>query len=113
MIKTHQKRITSIQIVWAAVAILLIIGIIFVYSASSVLALTYYGSAHYFLKKHLIGIALGLITALCIQWIPIRLLQQGAPYFFWGALLLTAATLFPHISHFIHGSRRWLAIGSF
>ena len=98
---------------WAAVAILLIIGVIFVYSASSVLALTYYGSAHYFLKKHLIGIALGLITALCIQWVPIRLLQKSAPYLFFGALCLTIATLFPQISYLIHGSRRWLAIGGF
>lgn len=113
MLSAHKKRIQTVHIFLGTVLILLIIGIIAVYSASSVLALTHYGSAHYFLKKHIIGLILGLCCALALQYIPIKTLKSAAPSLFWGALCITAATLLPHWSHLIHGSRRWLAIGSF
>jgi len=113
MIKYHKERRSLLNIIWCVVGILLITGVIFVYSASSVLALAQYGSAHYFLKKHLLGLFLGLLTAWCIQWIPIKMIQKYAPLFFWFTLLLTAATLLPACSYLIHGSRRWLTIVAF
>ena len=113
MIATHKERIRTAQMLIGTVIILLIIGVICVYSASSVFALTHYGSAHYVVQKQCIGLLLGLLVACGIQKIDIKIIKKIAPYLFWGSLLLTAATLFPSISHLIHGSRRWLAIGSF
>jgi cell division protein FtsW len=113
MMITHKERMKTVQLLLGTVAILLIIGIICVYSASSVLALTHYGSAHYFLVKQLVGLLLGISIAIGMQKMEINTVKAAAPYLFWGSLLLTAATLLPSISHLIHGSRRWLAIAGF
>jgi cell division protein FtsW len=113
MIVTHKERIRTVQMLLGTVIILLIIGIICVYSASSVFSLAQYGSAHYVVQKQCIGLVLGLLVTLGIQKVPIKIIKLAAPYLFWGSLILTAATLFPSISYLIHGSRRWLAIGGF
>lgn len=113
MIIAHKERDKTVRILLGTVGILLIMGIICVYSASSVLAMTHYGYAHYFVKKQCIGLILGILLALGIQKVPIKTVKAAAPYLFWGSLLLTAATLLPSISYLIHGSRRWLAIGGF
>lgn len=113
MIATHKERVRITQILMGTVSILIILGIICVYSASSVLALTHYGSAHYFVVKQLIGLLLGISIALGIQKLDIKTIKTAAPYLFWVSLVLTAATLLPSISHLIHGSRRWLAIAGF
>ncbi len=113
MITSHKERIRTLHILLGTVAILLTIGMICIYSASSVLALTHYGYAHYFIRKQCVGLVLGLLMAISLQKISIKQLKIAAPYLFWGSLLLTAATLLPSISHLIHGSRRWLAIAGF
>lgn len=41
---------------------------------------------------------------------PINLIKKLVPFIFFGALILTALTLFPSLSQQIHGSRRWLSI---
>lgn len=113
MIATHKERIKITHILVGTVSILIIVGIICVYSASSVLALTHYGSAHYFVVKQVVGLVLGIGIALAIQKVEIKTIKAAAPYLFWGSLIVTAATLLPSISHLIHGSRRWLAIAGF
>lgn len=90
--------------------LLLIIGIIFVYSASSAFALETLHDSQFFFKRHLFGIFLGLIT-LCITSIfPIILIKQYINLIFIASLFVTAATLFPTYGIKIHGSSRWLNI---
>lgn len=89
-------------------SILILIGFIFVYSASSVYALETCGSATYFLNKQFIGLILGLIGFFLIQYIPTKSMAHLSPYYFFGSLLLTALTIFPSITQQIHGSSRWI-----
>ncbi|MCL5875109.1 MAG: putative lipid II flippase FtsW [Candidatus Dependentiae bacterium] len=93
--------------------ILIAIGLLFIYSASSVLACEKYGNSSYFLKKQLIGLGLGLIALIVARYFPLQLLIKISPFTFIASLLLTALTLIPSFAHHIHGSSRWLAFGRF
>ncbi len=92
------------------VAILLLIGLIFVYSASSVFALEKFDSPYYFLKKQLVGIAIGMIGVIAFQCINIRTLKLASPLLFLLSLIATALTLVPQFSVRLHGASRWLSV---
>ncbi len=113
MIAQRYQLENYVKILIGITITLLIIGLIFIYSASSVFALEQQGSAYYFLKKQIIGLFLGTLGALFCYTIPLKLLKQLTPLFFWGSWLLTLGTLIPGISRTIHGSSRWLSIGGF
>jgi cell division protein FtsW len=113
MIAQRYQLENQIKVFIVITITLLIIGLIFIYSSSSVFALEQQGSAYYFLKKQIVGLALGTIGALFCYCIPVKVLKQCTPLFFWGSWLLTLGTLIPGISRTIHGSSRWLSLGGF
>lgn len=92
---------------------LLICGLIFVYSASSIYALERLGYAHYYAQRHLYGLIIGTFCFLFMLQMPYEFIKQMTPYGFLSTLLLTALTKIPMFSRTIHGSSRWLHIGSF
>lgn len=93
------------------VSLLILIGLIFIYSSSSVFALEKYGSADYFVKKQFSGLILGLIACYLCSRMPLRILSKYAFVFFLVTFCITALTLIPPFSVSIHGSQRWLHIG--
>lgn len=113
MFHDQKKLHSDLNLFLSIILSLLIIGLLFIYSSSSIFALAKYGSANYFVKKQLIGVALGLIGILIGRILPLNSIKKLSPYFFGSSLLLTALTLFPHFSDKIHGSRRWLNICGF
>jgi len=111
---TNKKTITGLlHCIISCVILLCIIGLIFVYSSSSIYALERFGSASYFAKKHMIGLMLGLIGVSVLQVIPLQTIKRATPLSFGIALLLTFCTLIPRLSHKIHGSQRWLSLAGF
>lgn len=103
----------DLSILLGIVATLVIIGLLFVYSSSSVYAAHQTGSAHYFLQKQLIGVLLGLFAFFIARKLSLEFMYTLTPLFFFGSWFLTCLTLIPHITHHIHGSSRWLAWGGF
>lgn len=112
-LQTNTKLRSHFIIFTSIVTTLIIIGSIFIYSASSVFALETFGSSHYFVKKQLIGIVVGLIGLIIARSIPLQYIQRCSPLFFISSLLLTALTLFSQFSRHIHGSSRWLSVAGF
>jgi cell division protein FtsW len=95
------------------IATLILIGLLFVYSSSSVYALETFGTSFFFIKRQLIGLSIGFI-ALCIgTTLPLNLIKKTAPLLFLGSLFLVICTLIPLFSRTIHGSSRWLSIAGF
>lgn len=111
MLKKYQHTRTAAYIFFASVIALCIIGTIFIYSASSVFALQRFGSPLYYVKRHILGLLLGIIAFASMRCIPIQTIRRIAPLVFVGALLLTLGTLIPGLSVNVHGSSRWLHIG--
>ena len=114
MIKSKKFNIkTDLNIFLFTIIALIIIGIVFIYSSSSVYALEKLGSAHYFVKKQIIGLIIGFIGLIAAFLFPLKIIKKLTPYIFWSTLLLTVGTLVKGISQNIHGSSRWLKIFGF
>ena len=110
MIHTRYQLQRTIKILLGVITSLTIIGLIFIYSSSSVFALEQQGSAYYFFKKQLVGMLLGTIGALICYCIPFHILKKYSSLFFASSWLLTLGTLIPGLSRTIHGSSRWLTL---
>jgi len=95
--------------------ILLGIGVVMVYSSSSVLASRYHENSAFFLVKQGISAFLGLVLMLVTMRINYHIYKN--PAFIYTAILITGILLvlvfFPYISKEINGSRRWLNFGYF
>ena len=110
----EQKKLhTDLKIFLGIVITLITIGLLFVYSASSVYALEKYGSAHYFVKKQIIGLLLGIIGLIFFRYVPLFLIKKCSPLIFFGSLGITALTMVPALTQHINGSSRWLHLYGF
>lgn len=92
-----------------AVAVLLVIGLIEVYSASSHTAAWQHNDPHYFFKSHLFRLLLGGLAMALVMHAPVRLLFKFADAAFVASVVLLVCVLVWGVP--IHGSRRWLRIG--
>ena len=110
MILKRKKLKTDLSFFLGIVCILLVIGLVFIYSASSVFAVEKLGTAHYFFRKQIIGLIIGLGAALAIQCIPLSFIKKSSPVFLLVSLVLTALTVTSSLGHHIHGSARWLSL---
>ena len=109
----EKKLKYDLQFFFLIVLCLTTLGLIFIYSSSSVYALEKFGSSDFFLKKQFLFLAPALVGFLFFAIIPIHILKRYAPFLFIGSLCLTALTLFPFIGTKLHGSSRWIYGASF
>jgi cell division protein FtsW len=91
-----------------AVAFLLTLGLVMVFSASSVTAYTYYHDNAYYLKHQLAYVAVGLIISYAVYRVDYRKLKRLAPSAVVIAMILLLLTLIPHVGFATGGARRWL-----
>lgn len=93
------------------VLLLVCLGVVMVYSASSAVALKRYGSDLYFLKKQILFAGLGLVGLLVVTRIPYRIWK----IFVYPALVTSIGllALVYIIGHEAGNATRWLKIGLF
>ena len=90
---------------WAAL-LLLAIGLVMVYSASiaTAEAMAYTGyRPWYFLARHSVFVAAGLLAALIAFQVPVKVWRQLAPYLFIAGAALLVAVLVPGIGKAVNG----------
>jgi len=104
----RKKKYSLLYVVLFLLVTLITIGLIFIYSSSSVYALERCGGAGYYVKRQLFGLGLGLCGMLVGICIPLEYIKRLTPLFFFGMLGVTLITLFRGIT--IHGSQRWLSL---
>lgn len=93
--------------------ILLNIGIVMIYSSSSIYAWNSKGDSLFYLKKHLIYLLFGffiMFIAMAIE--PQKIKTWSKPLFFFSLLLLPLS-LIPGIGREVAGAKRWIRIGDF
>jgi len=86
------------------------LGLLFVYSSSVVYALTHARPSDFYIRRQLIGVALGALSAALIALLPLRVVRKAAPLIFWLLIGLTILTLTP-LGVYVRGSRRWISLG--
>lgn len=113
MISKKLPLYADLRVFLTIVATLILIGCLFVYSASSVYALELFGNSLFFVKRQLAGLCIGLV-ALCIgRSLSLSFIKKTSIFMFIGSLVLVAMTLLPTFARTIHGSSRWLSFGGF
>ena len=95
------------------VAVLVLVGIVMVFSSSAVYALEKYNDSYYFLKRQAVWCLLGTGVLLVVKKMDYRKLQQHTYPIMLATFLLLLAVMFPQVSKEVGGARRWLTLGGF
>jgi len=91
--------------------LLLVIGLVMIYSASAVLAGRQYGDSLFFLKRQMLWAVVGLMAMGIVSRVPYEIWNQMAlPLVLLTAILL-GLVLIPGIGIELNGSRRWFRLG--
>lgn len=91
--------------------ILTILGLFFIFEASSISAYREYGDSFFFLKRQLIWAAIGVITMFAFAFSNYRRLATMALPIFVVALSFLVLVLIPGIGTAVSGARRWIDLG--
>ena len=108
-----QPQELDAMLLWPALALLLF-GMVMVYSASIATAEGSRFTGHqpaYFLIRHGVFLTIGLIAAVVVFQVPLRVWQKGAPWLFLLGVALLVLVLIPYIGREVNGARRWLPLG--
>jgi len=98
------------RVMCVTIALLCLMGLLMIYSASAVLAGDQYGTPYHFLVRQVIALVIGVAGMVVLMRINYRALaRQGLVYAILGVttLLLTASLASPAIN----GTHRWLKLG--
>lgn len=93
-----------------ALSLLLMIGVVMIYSSSAVYAYTTLGDSMYYLKRHIYYMAIGLTSMVIAMSLPRRFFQDYARVFMITAIILLLAVITPHVGVQSGGARRWINI---
>lgn len=100
-------------LLWSAIGLLLL-GLVMVYSASIATAegSRFAGNqAAYFLVRHAVFLAVGLVAGLMAFQVPLKLWQEAAPWLFLAGFALLLVVLIPHVGRSVNGAQRWIGLG--
>ena len=100
-------------ILFFAVLLLIVLGLLFVYSASMYSAEVNYGNKYFFLGKQAVGALIGLAAMVSLTFVKLDLIKR-----FWivgvvVSIVLLALVFVPGIGVENYGARRWIGFGSF
>ncbi|MCM1289210.1 MAG: putative lipid II flippase FtsW [Corallococcus sp.] len=96
-----------------AVLGLVVIGLVFVYSASMYTAETTYGNKYFFLFKQLIGAVIGVVAMLAVSQIKLDFIKKLWIVGVVVAVVLLVLVFVPGISIENYGAKRWIGFGGF
>ncbi|TAM38814.1 putative lipid II flippase FtsW, partial [bacterium] len=106
---TRMVRKTRINLFTISV-VLVCIGIVMIYSSSSIYAWERYQDSFYFLKRHLFFLVGGLLLTFLAMVIDYRLFRKYARPMLWIAFFLLVLVLIPGVGREISGARRWFRL---
>ena len=108
-IKTHQGD----NILLFVVIALMGIGLIMVYSASSLNSVAMMADGLYYFKRQLMWVGIGLIGMLGFSIIPYNKLENVTVPLLISAIILLVIVLVPGVARDIGGAKRWIRFGGF
>jgi cell division protein FtsW len=91
--------------------ILTAIGAVMIYSSSCVFAYENYGDSAYFLKRHIVFLFIGFITAASLMSFDYSKLKNFSKPFLIFSIFLLLAVFVPGIGRTAGGARRWINLG--
>ncbi|TAK55466.1 MAG: stage V sporulation protein E, partial [Dehalococcoidia bacterium] len=95
----------------ATVGVLVIVGVLAVYSSSFALGILEYGDANYFVLRQVFFGALGMAAMFMLMKSDYRHLRVVSPLLMLAAIVSLVAVLVPGIGMERNGATRWIAVG--
>jgi len=93
--------------------VLLGVGLLMIYSSSSMIGYNNYGDSLYFFKRQLCWTIVGLAALVFFAGISLDLLRRLSSYFGIAAVLMLVMVLIPGVGQSVHGAQRWISCGAF
>jgi cell division protein FtsW len=113
-VTAHPSRLRTNNpdyIIMASVGVLVVMGVVAVYSSSFALGLLEFGDANYFLLRQMMFAIIGAVLMWVLMKSDYRQLRVISPLLMLGALLSLAAVLVPGIGVESNGAARWIRVG--
>lgn len=107
----EKKRID--YILMGAVLVLVVLGLVFVYSASYYSANLTYGNKYFFVTKQSIGAVIGVVAMLILSRIKLDFIKKLWIVGVIVSVVLLCLVFIPGIGIENYGARRWIGFGSF
>ncbi|MDD4839088.1 MAG: putative lipid II flippase FtsW [Clostridia bacterium] len=107
----ESKKI-DIPLVLTAI-VLSIIGLVFIFSASSYSAELQYGDSFHYVKTQAVALVLGVFFMLAISFLDLSKLQKFKLPIYVVSLVILALVFIPGFGVEIYGAKRWLNLGFF
>ncbi len=95
-----------------AVVLLSVVGTVFIYSASNYSANKTYSDPYYFVKKQVVGIALGIVAMVLMTMFDYNKLHKFTIYVSILAFVTLALVFVPKIGVENYGAKRWIGLGA-
>ena len=97
---------------WVEVALLIAFGLIMIYSASSIPALTRFSDPNHYLKRQLLYVALGIPIIYIVSRTSYRSYKEYSGLMLLCAIALLVMVLIPGLGAKYNNARRWFGFGS-
>lgn len=110
-IQTQKDRKSRQLSVFVLPIILTLIGLIFIFEASSVSAFRTLHDSFYYMKLQALWFVVGVIVMTFFSWFDYRRLYYFAFPALIVSLVLLVAVLIPGLGHKVSGARRWIDLG--
>ncbi|MCM1455030.1 MAG: putative lipid II flippase FtsW [Bacteroides sp.] len=112
--RTFQGKSQGIDIPLATVAVLLsLLGLVFIYSASSYSANAQLGDSFHYVKTQAVALALGLFAMLGLSFVNIEKVKKATIPLYLVGLALLGMVFLPVLGVESYGAKRWLNLGFF
>ncbi|MFJ6139892.1 putative lipid II flippase FtsW [Kitasatospora sp. NPDC092286] len=107
------RPLTPYLLIIGSTLLLVVLGLLMVFSASQILALGQHHSAQYYFLKQLIAALLGLVLLIGFASVPLAVLRVIVYPVMFGVIGALALVAIPGIGMEINGNRNWLDFGFF
>ena len=108
MNRINNKMFSYDQLLLTAVLLLVIIGIVSIYSASYAIAYLEYQDSYYFLKRHAVHLIIGIFLMGILSLIDYRRLSKMSPIIMVLAVIILILAILPQTTMEINGAKRWV-----
>ncbi len=98
---------------WIEASLLIMFGLIMIYSASSILALKKFSDPSHYLKRQFFCIALGIVVMILASRIPYKRYKDHIGWMVLGTIAALFLVLMPGIGAEINNARRWFQLKFF
>jgi len=98
---------------WIEVCLLIAVGLIMIYSASSIMALKKFSDSAHYMKRQFLCIGLGIGTILFVSRIPYRMYRNHIGWIMIGTIVSLVLVLIPGIGAEINNAKRWFQFRPF